>query len=95
MFYREDYNLLNQMDRVITVQYQLPPEQLILDEDTMLSALEEEALSKCSEAESMVSTKAYACLKRIMREVCRPLLGLEMKKNPNVASCDLSHENNT
>lgn len=69
---KEDYNLLNQMDRVITVQYQLPPEQLILDEDTMLSALEEEALSKCSEAESMVSTKAYACLKRIMREPRRP-----------------------
>lgn len=58
------------MDRVITVQFQLSPEQLTLDEDTMLSSLEEDALTKCSEAEHLVSAKAYDCLKRIMREVC-------------------------
>lgn len=61
------------MDRVITVQYNLPAEQLTLNEDTMLSSQEEEALSKCSEAESMISRKAYECLKDIMKEVCRAL----------------------
>ena len=35
----------------------------------MLSALEEGALSKCSQAEHMISCKAYDCLKNI-EEVC-------------------------
>ena len=84
------------MDRVITIQYKLPPEQVAPDEDTMLSPPEEEALQKCSEAESMVNAKNYACLKKIMREVCRPLLyylahswqliptewGLKTRENP-------------
>jgi len=62
---------LYQLDRVITIQYQIPPEQLTLEEDTMLSSLEEGALSKCSQAEHMISSKAYDCLKSIVREVCR------------------------
>ena len=66
---REEFNPLIPMDRVITISYQLPPEQLILDEDTRLSQVEEEAILKCSEAENMVSTKAYSCLKQIIREV--------------------------
>ena len=73
LFFREEYNPFIQMDRVITVQYNLPAEQLTLNEDTMLSSQEEEALSKCSEAESMISRKAYECLKDIMKEVCRAL----------------------
>ena len=56
---------------MITIQYQIPPEQLTLEEDTMLSSLEEGALSKCSQAEHMISSKAYDCLKSIVREVCR------------------------
>jgi len=69
---KEDYNPLNHMDRVITIQYKLPPEQVAPDEDTMLSPPEEEALQKCSEAESMVNAKNYACLKKIMREPRHP-----------------------
>lgn len=61
---------INQLDRVITIQSQLPPEQLTLDENTMLSSLEEGALSKCSKAEHLISAKAYSCLKQIMTEVC-------------------------
>ncbi|XP_078376568.1 insulin-like growth factor 2 mRNA-binding protein 2 isoform X2 [Oculina patagonica] len=59
---------INQLDRVITIQYQLPPEQLTLDENTMLSSLEESALLNCSNAEQLLSAKAYDCLKKIMRE---------------------------
>ena len=58
------------MDRVITIQYKLPQEQLTLDEETSLSQPEEEALSKCSEAESLVSAKAFACLHNVMGQVC-------------------------
>ena len=60
------------MDRVITIQCQLPPEPLTLDENTMLSPLEEEALSKCSQAENMVSTRADGCFKTLKREVSEP-----------------------
>lgn len=67
---REDYNPFNHMDRVITIQYKLPPEaDSSLDEETMLNQHEEEALRKCSEAESMVNAKAHFCFKKIM-EVC-------------------------
>lgn len=59
------------MDRVITIQYQLPAEPLALNEDTMLSPVEEEALSKCSEAEHLVSVKAYTCFREIMAKVGR------------------------
>lgn len=58
------------MDRVITIQYKLPQEQLMLDEETSLSQPEEEALLKCSEAESLVSAKAFACLHNVMGQVC-------------------------
>ena len=61
---------LYQLDRVITIQYQIPAEQLTLEEDAMLSSLEEGALSKCSQAEHMISCKAYDCLKYIVRDVC-------------------------
>lgn len=61
-----EFSPLNQMDRVITIQYQLPAEPLALNEDTMLSPVEEEALSKCSEAEHLVSVKAYTCFREIM-----------------------------
>ena len=73
MFYRGGCREepLNQLDRVITIQYQIPTDQLTLEEDTMLSSLEEGALSKCSRAEHMISSKAYDCLKNIEREVCR------------------------
>jgi len=66
---------LYQLDRVITIQYQIPPEQLTLEEDTMLSSLEEGALSKCSQAEHMISSKAYECLKSIVRERQNPQQG--------------------
>lgn len=65
---RGDINPLNQMDRVITIQFQLPAEQLAISEDTMLSPEEEEALSKCSQAEHLVSVKAYSCLREIMSQ---------------------------
>ena len=58
------------MDRVITIQFQLPTEQLAMSEDTMLNPEEEEALSKCSQAEHLVSVKAYSCLREIMSQVC-------------------------
>ena len=58
------------MDRVITIQYKLPQEELELDEDKTLSPPEEEALLKCSEAESLVSAKAFACLDNVMGQVC-------------------------
>lgn len=57
------------MDRVITIQHQIPAEQLTVEEDTMLSSLEEGALSKCSQAEHMISCKAYDYLKGIVSEV--------------------------
>ena len=58
------------MDRVITIQFKLPPEaDSSLDEETMLNQHEEDALRKCSEAESMVNAKAHFCFKKIM-EVC-------------------------
>lgn len=60
------------MDRVITIQCQLPPEPLTLDENTMLSPLEEEALSKCSQAENMVNDRADCCFKTLKREVSEP-----------------------
>ena len=67
---REDYNPFNHMDRVITIQFKLPPEaDSSLDEETMLNEHEEDALRKCSEAESMVNAKAHFCFKKIM-EVC-------------------------
>ena len=67
---REDYNPFNHMDRVITIQFKLPPEaDSSLDEETMLNQHEEDALRKCSEAESMVNAKAHFCFKKIM-EVC-------------------------
>ena len=72
LFWRDDYNPLNHMDRVITIQCQLPPEPLTLDENTMLSPLEEEALSKCSQAENMVSARADGCFKTLKREVSEP-----------------------
>ena len=72
---REDYNIYNQLDRVITVQCQIDekatPENSPLSKDLLLTEEEEEALRKCSQAEAMVSAKAYSCLKRLMREVGR------------------------
>lgn len=62
---------LYQLDRVITIEYQIPPEQLTLEQDTTLSSLEEGALSQCSQAEHLISSRAYDCLKNIVREVCR------------------------
>ncbi|KAK2564704.1 Insulin-like growth factor 2 mRNA-binding protein 3 [Acropora cervicornis] len=65
--FKEDYNPFNHMDRVITIQFKLPPEaDSSLDEETMLNQHEEDALRKCSEAESMVNAKAHFCFKKIM-----------------------------
>ena len=68
---REDYNIYNQLDRVITVQCQIeqPANPDALSEDLLITQEEEEALQKCSQAEAMVSQKACTCLRRLMREV--------------------------
>lgn len=64
---------MSQMDRVITISYTLPPESSPVNEDTKLSQPEEDALLKCSEAESRVSERAYACIKNL-KQVRRALL---------------------
>lgn len=73
---------LYQLDRVITIEYQIPPEQLTLEQDTTLSSLEEGALSQCSQAEHMISSRAYDCLKNIVREVCRTKAIVKVNFNP-------------
>ena len=67
---------------MITIEYQIPPEQLTLEEDTTLSSLEEGALSQCSQAEHMINSRAYDCLKNIVREVCRTKAIVEGNFNP-------------